>query len=224
MRILIFAILLLSSALCQQTYDCNPGCISCNSYYGCDACYNSVLRRKPTLSAVLSNESDMWDCYPKEKPDSCSIYRLGRDDSPYCNECDEGYAYDQNTHTCVLSTIKDCKQAVILNGMIQITCESCNSGTPEKYIGEPCVPFKSPAKGTSYDCLWGGRKGRNEGYSEMCRRCKDGFSTSKDGHCISNPEYLTGCMRITNGECLVCNYYEGYFARFMHSDKCTKTN
>lgn len=133
MRILIFATLLASSVLGQQAYDCAPGCINCTKMYGCAACYNSALLPKPTLSGILSQQGPQWDCFPKQPKDTSNcavwgIYQFGAKSG--CFMCNQGYALNQNTYTCVLNTIKDCQDAFKIGGSDTTMCQTCNNGYP----------------------------------------------------------------------------------------------
>ena len=229
MKVFIVILLLLSFALCQKAYDCSSGCLSCQ-WLGCAACYDSILKQVPSTqyqSFGLAQQTQRWQCTPKQSGDMCLIYGLQSIKIDVfvvkCLECMPGYALDANTNQCVLGTIKDCQVANKQNG--SQTCSVCKNGFPSPNLSM-CQNIQNPPIGSGFNCISGGR---NTDYTDwkasVCLSCKEGFFADYRGFCLNTPQNLVGCMQTdAYMNCTTCDYLRGYFNRVKNSPDCFKSS
>ena len=101
MKQILLATLLFNIALCQQAYDCAPGCMECTSADGCTACYNTILSPKKFIGLVsesFSQQAQKWDCYPKQPSDNCAVYAFFSSKKKHCLLFLHAWLYSWSEH------------------------------------------------------------------------------------------------------------------------------
>ena len=120
-------------------------------------------------------------------------------DNNECTLCMEGYSLSKDKLTCQKTAISNCIHGYFDSSNAE-RCTVCNGYYPNS-DGTKC-----DQKLTAGNCTYGGV---NIYQGMGCVNCDKGYSRDAYGKCTT--ACTEGCLSCSNGVCLACNHYRGYY-------------
>ena len=201
---LLSVLCLLGSAAAHH----HAGCLNVHKFPGlkdltCQVCY----RRKP-------NAPQSFGCAPLVgDQDKCRFYQyLSYLKQPIvCYQCEAGYAFDDQTSTCIKGTIPGCVSEYKHSDGSRI-CYGCKNGySVLSGRSSRCIPSAQVRKPIA-NCLWGSLYEKGGANSLIyCIRCEAGFSLTYDSKACEKAKH-SDCLRnsFDGSRCSTCDVYDGF--------------
>ena len=171
---------------------CGENCSQCVDG-ACKACWKSVL------SGGICDEG-------KDMPANCLMTQIDDEGVVSCAFCNEGFAMEPFTQTCVPGKIDNCfLQANVFGQYVCLVCKNSTPADGNLACGDPLLE----------NCEYGA----NGDDGKSCFKCKEGY-VSRNGVCAVTD--IQGCMISTAaGTCQGCNAIDGWFAQ-VDNKSCQK--
>ena len=163
-----------------------------------------------TKSCILcyrSSENDFGSCSPFNNAPNCQQSNSGS--SSYCAKCEAGYSLHNRACLQVTTPIANCLEYQG-SGSSQ-GCYECSNGIPAVGV-KSCLTFNDAT--TAEQPYLGNCASGHRFFSTgpaRCAVCNTGYVyESTTQRCVSST--ATGCWKATNGACISCRAWEGYFS------------